>query len=598
MWLGAGTVAAALACSGPPPPQLQPVPELAPDAIATSLYLIGDAGKPDSTGEPVLEALQRDLAARSSERVVVFLGDNAYPRGLPAPGQPGRHDAERNLKTQIGAITAHAARGYFVPGNHDWAKDGADGWEAIKRQDRFIDSLGGGAVSLQPGGGCPGPKTVDIGPRLRLVLLDTQWWLHRGPKAAGTGIRLCSEHRSRYRGLAPLGAPRRSGANGSGGAAPPDDVGRRAWRVLWLQRSPVSLAGGKAVALDPDPVAGLPLSDRTAGGYLQAGHRVPAVPAADLGVTSGLPCSPAGTDRGRTRAQPSGDRGRRRQAAAGEWGRHLRTHRRGVWGSGKRVRPERERFRPARYSAHRTREAGDIGGGSCRGGTGGFLDMGRVRRRTALDRGWWLVAALAATDVARIAAQEADTAAREQVVKAAGPRYQASGLHRLLFGREYRSLWSTPTSVPVLDLRTFAGGLKPISKGGGLQTKSLLLTATDGREFFFRSVDKDPSATLPPELRATVAADVVRDQTSSALPTGPLVVDALLDSAGILHGRSRLFVLPDDPALGEFRPEFAGLIGFLEERVGGSQSGAGPLGWCPGNYPLRFLDCPADPQQR
>jgi hypothetical protein len=185
MWSGAGTLAAALACAGPPPPQLQPLPELPPEAIATTLYLIGDAGKPDSTGEPVLEALQRDLAARNSDRVVVFLGDNVYPRGLPPPGQPGRHDAERSLRTQIGAITAHAARGYFVPGNHDWAKDGADGWEAIRRQERFIDSLGGGAVSLQPGGGCPGPKTVDIGRRLRLVLLDSQWWLHPGPKPKG-----------------------------------------------------------------------------------------------------------------------------------------------------------------------------------------------------------------------------------------------------------------------------------------------------------------------------------------------------------------------------------------------------------------------------
>ncbi len=196
--------------------------------------------------------------------------------------------------------------------------------------------------------------------------------------------------------------------------------------------------------------------------------------------------------------------------------------------------------------------------------------MGRMRRRIALDRRWWLVSALAAADVAVVAAQQPDTAAREHVLKAAGPRYKASGLHRLLFGREYRSLWSTPTSVRVLDLRTFAGGLKPISKGGGQQTKSLLLTARDGREFFFRSVDKDPSATLPLELRTTVAGDVVRDQTSSALPTAPLVVDALLDSAGILHGRSRLFVLPDNSLLGEFRPEFAGLLGFLEERVGGA----------------------------
>ncbi|HEY5940170.1 MAG TPA: BamA/TamA family outer membrane protein, partial [Gemmatimonadales bacterium] len=172
----------------------------------------------------------------------------------------------------------------------------------------------------------------------------------------------------------------------------------------------------------------------------------------------------------------------------------------------------------------------------------------------------------------RLAGQEPDSAPQERKLQAAGPRYQANGLHRFLFGPEYRSLWSTPISVPVLDLRTFGGGLRAVSKGGGQQTKSLLLAARDGREFFFRSVDKDPSATLPLELRSTVASDVVRDQTSSALPTAPLVVGPLLDAAGILHGTSRLYILPDDSLLGEFRPEFAGLMGFLEDRVGSSQS--------------------------
>ncbi len=179
---------------------------------------------------------------------------------------------------------------------------------------------------------------------------------------------------------------------------------------------------------------------------------------------------------------------------------------------------------------------------------------------------------LSASSVTPLAAQKPDSVAQERVVsQAAGARYRASGLHRLLFGREYRSLWATPVSVPVLDLRTFAGGLKPESKGGGQQTKSLLLVGADGREFFFRSVDKDPSAMLPPDLRATLAGDVVRDQTSSALPAGPLVVGPLLQAAGILHGESRLYVLPDDPLLGEFRAEFAGLMGFLEERIGGSR---------------------------
>jgi hypothetical protein len=158
------------------------VPELPPEEVAVSLYLIGDAGEPDSAGEPVLMALRRDLASRHSERVVVFLGDNAYPRGLPAPGRPGRPEAERYLAAQVDVITSTGSRGYMVPGNHDWAKHGADGWEAIKRQEAFVDSAGAGRVLFQPRGGCPGPSVQDIGARLRLVLLDTQWWLHPGPR--------------------------------------------------------------------------------------------------------------------------------------------------------------------------------------------------------------------------------------------------------------------------------------------------------------------------------------------------------------------------------------------------------------------------------
>jgi len=169
---------------------------------------------------------------------------------------------------------------------------------------------------------------------------------------------------------------------------------------------------------------------------------------------------------------------------------------------------------------------------------------------------------------AELNAQQRDSSAQHDTLQAPGPRYRAGGLHSLLLGREYRSLWATPITVPVLDPRTFVGGLRPISKGGGQQTKSLRLAAADGREFFFRSVDKDPSAALPPELRSTVAKSVVRDQTSSAFPTGPLVVDRLLTAAGILHANSRLVVLPRT-GLGDFDADFGGIMGFLEDRIGG-----------------------------
>jgi hypothetical protein len=40
--------------------------------------------------------------------------------------------------------------------------------------------------------------------------------------------------------------------------------------------------------------------------------------------------------------------------------------------------------------------------------------------------------------------------------------YKKGGLHRFFFGDHYRDLWATPIEIPVLDLKTYAGGLKPV----------------------------------------------------------------------------------------------------------------------------------------
>jgi hypothetical protein len=176
----AGLLAGLAGCAAPP--AAVSVPPIPPNRIETSLYLIGDAGAPDTLREPVLQSLRGELSSDQGRSLVVFLGDNAYPRGLPAPGQPGRREAEFNLAAQVETITASSDTGFFIPGNHDWAKHGPDGWASIRRQAAFIDSAGRGAVFFRPRGGCPGPDVMDMGTRLRLILLDTQWWLHPGPK--------------------------------------------------------------------------------------------------------------------------------------------------------------------------------------------------------------------------------------------------------------------------------------------------------------------------------------------------------------------------------------------------------------------------------
>src|SRR5687768_17945785 len=109
------------------------------------------------------------------------------------------------------------------------------------------------------------------------------------------------------------------------------------------------------------------------------------------------------------------------------------------------------------------------------------------------------LAGAAATATAQVPAgrgTRADTLARDTVVAAPGVQYRAEWLRRTMLGANYRALWATPVPFEVLDLATFAGGLTPTRRGGGLQTKSLRLKGADGHEYVFRSLDKDPSRAL------------------------------------------------------------------------------------------------------
>jgi hypothetical protein len=153
----------------------------------------------------------------------------------------------------------------------------------------------------------------------------------------------------------------------------------------------------------------------------------------------------------------------------------------------------------------------------------------------------------------------------DTVAIAPGAQYSAGPVYRWLMGTGYRDLWTTPIRVPVADLDRYAGGLTPVRVGGGMTTRTLHLDGKDGRRYVFRSVDKEP-VDLIEDFVGTPIEAILRDQISSFNPSGALVVPALLDAVGVLHVNPRLVVVPDDPRLGEFRAEFAGMLALFEER--------------------------------
>jgi hypothetical protein len=185
-WIAAA-LAAAVACTPAlQPATLAPAPMAPKDSIELAIFLIGDAGSKAYDGEPVLKelALQSD-SLRPVRQFVVFLGDNVYPRGVPPLGNPNRDDAERKIAAQVLAIRKGSAQGLLIPGNHDWDRQGLDGWASILRQDTLVRKFGGQDVRLAPAGGCPGPVVVDLGVHVRLIAMDTQWWVHNDVKPYG-----------------------------------------------------------------------------------------------------------------------------------------------------------------------------------------------------------------------------------------------------------------------------------------------------------------------------------------------------------------------------------------------------------------------------
>lgn len=163
-------------------PSAAGVPPAADGEVDVRIFLAGDAGWPDPAFEPLLASLALEVGRDPARSVVIFLGDNIYPSGMPTAGSADRGRAEGKLASQIEAVLAAGAkRVFFIAGNHDWGS----GLDGIVEEDLFIETRGRGRARLLPRGGCPGPESERTGTTVDIVAVDTQWLLNDPPASTG-----------------------------------------------------------------------------------------------------------------------------------------------------------------------------------------------------------------------------------------------------------------------------------------------------------------------------------------------------------------------------------------------------------------------------
>ena len=161
------------------------------------VILLGDGGAPRN-GEPVLETLDKWARQAPGKTSIIFLGDNLYPDGL---AKDKLAYAYTNLGPHLIAVKSIGAHGLFIPGNHDWTKKGAAECGVLNAQEEFINDILGRSNSRDtqetdiaqevflPKAGSPGPVNLDIpisDPTVRIIVLDTEWWLRQYKKDTKT----------------------------------------------------------------------------------------------------------------------------------------------------------------------------------------------------------------------------------------------------------------------------------------------------------------------------------------------------------------------------------------------------------------------------
>ncbi|GAB4021816.1 metallophosphoesterase [Spirosoma koreense] len=522
------------------------------DSVVHRLILIGDAGRLYHGKNPVVDAVRARYDFNDTRTTLLYLGDNVYPHGLEDENHRDYDSLTAILRYQARPGLATAGTGtksdvLFIPGNHDWGKGHPDGWEKIKRQGRWLDSLKAPNIRLLPAGGCPGPEEIHLDNRLVLVIIDTQWWLHPYDKPGVDTDCACKSQdevlarltdivaRNKDKGiiLATHQPFRSYGIHGGyyrfkQHIFPLTDINEKLYIPLPVIGSLYPLVRGVFGNIQdlPNPlyqamvqalekaVAGAPNVTFVSGHDHALQH---IVDGNRHYIVSG-----SGINRERVK------NGKLAQFVSGEWGYVVLDH----------------------------------------------LKSGRLKATFyTVDEAATATQAHDATLFTTLStADSVKTGGRrpvwpDSVRLAIAPAYDSVGrLHRWLFGENYRREWAAPVSLPVFDITRTKGGFKILQRGGGQQTKSLRLADASGREWVLRTIQKDPAKAVPAYLRQTVASDILQDEISAAYPYAPLSVPVLATASGVPHANPAILYVPDDPALGLYQTDFGNTVCLLEER--------------------------------
>jgi predicted phosphodiesterase len=504
-----------------------------------SFYLIGDSGNSTlNEDSPALKYLKNKIENSTKNSTLIFLGDNVYETGIPKKKSKKYRLAKRRIQAQTDIAKDFKGNSIFIPGNHDWY----NGLEGLKREEKLVEKALG-KNSFLPQNGCPLEK-VDISKDIVLIIVDTHWYLTNWDKHPTINdhceIKTRTKFFDEFEGLIKKGRGKTTiiamhhpmFTNGSHGGE----------YSFSSHMSPLPILGSIKNLIRK--TSGLSNTDIQNKKYNELKKRIITLSQENdktifvsghdhnlqYIVKDNLPQIVSGSGSKTTATRLSG----------------------GVKFS---------------YGAQGFAKLDIYKDGSSEVSFYSVNDDKIVFKTQVLSANEKKV--LDTFPKRKIIEKKASIYTKEEVTK--------SKKYRFLWGERYRKYFGTLVNAPTVDLDTLFGGLKPVRKGGGHQSKSLRLRDKKGREYVMRALRKNAVQYLQAvafkdqyvegKFDGTATENLLSDVFTGSHPYAPFTIGRLSDAIGLYHTNPVLYYIPKQNSLGQFNAEFGDELYMIEERA-------------------------------
>lgn len=517
---------------------VQPINQLPSKTVAHTFYLLGDAGNSnlDETAVAV-KAFKAQLQKADKNSTAIFLGDNVYEKGIPKASSNEYELAKHRLQVQIDAAKDFKGQAIFLPGNHDWYS----GIKGLKRQEKLVKAALG-KDSFLPENGCPIDK-IHISEDIELILIDTHWYVTNWNKhptinddcAIKTRQDFLDEYSSlikKARGKTTVVALHHPMfTNGSHGGQFSFKDHLKPLPVLGSLKNLIRKTSGVAnVDLQHPKYNDLKkrlvtLSQANDKVVFVSGHEH----SLQYLIEDNLHQIVSGSGSKTSAVRNTGS---------------------GLFGYGAAGYAKLEVYNDgASYVSFYSAEDEKI------------VFQTEVFSETKLDDLDITTNVSTHTKASVYTEEETDI----------------SGFGKWLWGERYRKYYSTKVKAPNVMLDTLFGGLTPVRKGGGNQSKSLRLQDKNGTQYVMRAIRKQALQYLQAVLfkdqyiegqfNDTATEQLILDVFTGAHPYAPFVVGDLADAIGVYHTNPTLYYVPKQKALGKYNADFGDALYMIEEHT-------------------------------